>query len=99
VYVGKLKGRAWISTDSADVLHLETALADSIPEAHVRNSWFSIDYGPVQFHSQTVRFWLPQTVEAYKQLTENRTITYHTFSNFMLFSVQAKQEIEKPKSQ
>lgn len=99
VYVAKLKGRAWISADSGDVLHLETALVDSIPELNVRKSWFSIDYGPVQFHSQNLRFWLPQTVEAYKQFTENRTITYHTFSNFMLFSVQAKQEIEKPKSQ
>jgi hypothetical protein len=99
VYAAALNGRAWISADSADVLHLETALADSIPQARVRNSWFSIDYGLVQFHSQNVRSWLPQTVETYTQFTDNRSITYHTFSNFMLFSVRAKQEIEKSRSQ
>jgi hypothetical protein len=96
VYVAKLRGRAWISADSGDVLRLETALAEGVPAVHVRNSWLSIDYGPVQFHSRNIRFWLPQTVDAYTQFSDHRTITYHTFANFMLFSVQAKQKIEKP---
>lgn len=99
VYRARLKGRAWISADSGNVVHLETALVDAIPEVRVQNAWFSIEYGPVQFHSRNVRFWLPQTAEAYQQFTENRTITYHTFSNFMVFSVQTKQEVDKPKPQ
>ena len=98
-YAARLKGRAWISAESGNVLRLETALVESIPEVNVRNSWLSIDYGPVQFRSQDVRLWLPQTVEAYEESTSLRMVTHHTFSNFQLFSVQAKQAIDKPKSQ
>lgn len=58
-HVAKVKGRAWISADSAYVVHLETALMQGIPGTGVRDSWFSIDYGPVQFHSQNVSVWLP----------------------------------------
>ena len=96
VYVAKLKGRAWISADSGDVVHMETAMMEAIPEVRVRNSWLSIDYGPVQFHSRNVRLWLPQSADTYMQFPDHRTITYHTFANFMLFSVQTKEEIEKP---
>jgi hypothetical protein len=96
VYAAKLKGRAWISADSGEVVHLETALMEGIPGIHVRNAWFSIDYRPVQFHSRNVRMWLPQTVDAYTQFDHRRTIIYHRFENFMLFSVQTRQEIKKP---
>lgn len=58
-HVAKVKGRAWISADSAYVVHLENALMQGIPGTGVRDSWFSIDYGPVQFHSQNVSVWLP----------------------------------------
>ena len=96
LYVAKLKGRAWISADSGDVVHMETAMMEGIPEVRVRNSWLSIDYGPVQFRSRNVRLWLPQIADAYMQFPDHRTITYHTFANFMLFSVETKQEIERP---
>ena len=96
LYPAKLKGRAWVSTDSGEVVHLETALMEAVPDIHVQNSWFSIDYGPVQFHSRNVRIWLPQTVNAYIQFDDRRVIIYHTFSNFILVSVQTKQEIKNP---
>ncbi len=97
VYPAKLKGRAWIAQDSGQVMHLETSLMEGIPMMRVKNLMLSIDYAPVQFHSQNVRIWLPQNVEAYGEFMDRRTIIYHTFSNFMLFSVQTKQEVEKPK--
>ncbi len=96
VYVARLKGRAWVSAISGEVVHMETALLEGIPEVHVRNSWFSIDYAPVQFRRFDVRLWLPQRVKAYTQFDDHRTITYHVFENFMLFSVETKQEIKKP---
>jgi hypothetical protein len=96
VYLAKLKGRAWIAADSGEVVHVETALVEPLHEIRVRNAWLSIDYGPVQFHSQNVRFWLPQTVDAYTQFDEQRLVVYHTFANFMVFSVHTKQEIKKP---
>ncbi|HKW90110.1 MAG TPA: hypothetical protein VJN21_15265 [Candidatus Acidoferrales bacterium] len=95
-YAAKLKGRAWISADFGEVVHLETALMEGIPDMRVQDSWFSIDYGPVQFQSKNVRLWLPHTVSAYVQFDDRRTILYHTFSNFVLVWTQTKQEIKKP---
>jgi hypothetical protein len=92
----KLKGRAWVARDSGEVLHLETGILEPSPTINVRNWWLSIDYGPVQFHSQNVRMWLPQTVDVYAEFDNYRTIIYHTFADFMMFSVHTHQVIQKP---
>jgi VWFA-related protein len=100
-YPAKLKGRAWIaadsSQDSGEVLHLETSLMEAVPAANVRQMYLSIDYAPVQFHAQNVRAWLPQAANVYGDFGDHRTIIYHTFTNFLLFSVRTDQIIEKPK--
>jgi hypothetical protein len=96
VYNAKMEGRAWIAADTGDVIHLQMAMMEPIPQMHVKNWWLSLDYAPVQFHSQNLKIWLPQTVDAYARFDSRRTIIYHTFSNFMLFSVQTQQKIEKP---
>jgi hypothetical protein len=95
-YYAKLKGRAWIAQDTGDVAHLELMMMEPIPQMDVEQWWLSIDYAPVQFHSKNVRIWLPQTVDAYALFSDRRTILYHTFSNFMLFSVQTKEKIQTP---
>lgn len=97
VYPAKLKGRAWIAADSGEVVHMETSLMEEIPAASVRHWYLSINYAPVQFRTRNVRLWLPQTVDAYCDFEDRRTIVYHTFTNFLLFSVQTDQKIEKPK--
>lgn len=97
MYEARLKGRAWIAADSGEVIHLDTSLMAAIPMMQVRSWALSIDYAPVQFHTQDVTIWLPQTVDAYCELEKNRSIVYHEFSNFQLFSVQTKQVIDKPK--
>jgi hypothetical protein len=94
VHPARLKGRAWISTANGGVVHLETALMKPIPALGLRNSWFSIDYAPVQFRSYDVRFWLPQTADAYTDFGLRRTIIYHSFANFMVFSVRTKQQVK-----
>jgi len=98
VYPAKLKGRAWIAEDSGEVMHMELSLMEEIPGAKVRHWYLSIDYEPVQFHTQNVRMLLPQTVNAYCDFEDHRTIAYHTFTDFMLFSVQTDQKTEQPKS-
>lgn len=95
-YSAKLKGRAWITADTMEVIHLELAMMEAIPQVQALNWWLSLDYAPVQFHSQDVKIWLPQTVDAYARFTDHRTMIYHTFTNFLLFSVQTKQEFQKP---
>jgi VWFA-related protein len=100
-YPAKLKGRAWISqdpsADSGEVLHLETSLMEAIPAANVRQMYLSVDYAPVQFRTQNTRVWLPQAADAYGDFGDHYTIAYHTFTDFLLFSVQTDQVIEKPK--
>jgi hypothetical protein len=97
VYPVGLKGRAWIAADSGQVVHMETGLMEEVPAVNVRRAYLSIDYAPVQFQSQHLKIWLPQSVEGYCDFGDHRSIVYHTFADFMLFSVQTNQEIEKPK--
>ena len=97
VYPAKLKGRAWIAADSGEVVHMELSLMEEVPQVKVRRWYLSINYAPVQFRTQNVRMLLPQTVDAYCDFVDHRTIVYHTFSDFLLFSVQTDEKTEKPK--
>ncbi|HEV2491392.1 MAG TPA: hypothetical protein VGT03_16430 [Candidatus Acidoferrales bacterium] len=97
LYRLKLKGRAWLAADSGEVLHLDTGILGAIPALRVRNWWLSINYGPVQFRSLKIRMWLPQTVDASTEFDDHRMMIYHTFADFMVFSVHTQQEIGKPK--
>jgi hypothetical protein len=96
-YPASLKGRAWISTDSFQVLHLETNLVKGIGMMSLLGNAISVDYAPVQFHSQNVQVWLPQSDETFYDFGSYRVIFQHAFTNFLVFSVQTKQVIEKPK--
>ena len=97
VYPAKLTGRAWIATDSGEVVHIEAGLMEEIPGTNVRNWYLSLSYAPVQFRTRDERIWLPQIVDAYCEFDDRRTIVYHTFTDFVLSSVQIDQKIEKPK--
>jgi hypothetical protein len=77
VYPAKRKGRAWIAVDSGEVLHLESSLTDEMPKVRVRHWYLSIDYAPVQFHTQNIRMLLPRIVDAYCDFEDHRTIVYH----------------------
>jgi VWFA-related protein len=100
-YPAKLAGRAWVSqdtgSDTGEVLHLETSLMEAIPPANVRQMYLSVDYASVQFRTTNTRVWLPRAADAYGDFGDHYTIAYHSFTNFLLFSVQTDQIIEKPK--
>jgi hypothetical protein len=98
VYPAKFKGRAWIAQDTGAVVHLEMGLMQGIPAVNVKGWYLSIDYAPVQFRTRNVKIWLPQSVDAYGDFNTRRTITSHSFSNFLLFSVQTDEVIDKPKA-
>jgi len=98
LFSAQLKGRAWIAADSGEVLHLETGLMRGIPAVKVYRMYLSITYAPVSFQSRDVRVWLPHIADVYYDYGELRTMVYHTFSDFLLFSVDTDQKIEKPKS-
>ncbi len=92
-----LKGRAWIAFNTGDVVHMETGMMSEVPAAKIHHWYLSIDYAPIQFQNQNVKIWLPQTVDGYGDYGDHRTVVYHTFSDFLLFSIRTDQKIEKPK--
>lgn len=91
-----LKGRAWIAADSGEILHLETGLVQGMPAAQVRRWYLSVSYAPVQFRSKNVQLWLPQSAEVYCEFETYRSVVYHTFTDFVLSSVEIQQERPKP---
>jgi len=67
-----------------------------IPEVALTHEHFTIDYQPVQFRSTGQQLWLPQAAELYVERKGKRFYRRHTFSDFMLFNVDASQRIQIP---
>ena len=92
-----LKGRAWISAESFQVLRLETALIAPIPEIRLVTDRAAIEYAPVHFQSHGVDMWLPRIAEIYYDWIGRRSHRLHRFDGYLLFSVEDKQRISAPK--
>jgi len=92
-----LKGRAWISSSSYDLLHLETDLRDPIAQLELDRDHLAIDYGPVNFDHDSTSLWLPWYAEIYMQLHGKRYHHRHTLTNYALFSVDTDHQINAPK--
>lgn len=92
-----LKGRAWVSERSGEVLHLDTDLVHGIKPVDLQREHFSIDYRPVAFRKHHVQLWLPDRVDTYVQYQGHFLHFYHRFSDFKLFWVGTTQKIAEPK--
>jgi tetratricopeptide (TPR) repeat protein len=96
-YPVALKGRAWISTENYQILHLETDLVKPIPEIRLNTEHTSVSYGPVQFrHGNDL--WLPKSAELYVSLGNRRFHRSENFDHFMLFSTDAVEAAKPPKT-
>jgi hypothetical protein len=96
-YSASLKGHAWIAADSGEIMHLEIGLMHGIPAMRIFQWSLSIDYAPVRFQTKDVRVWLPESADAYFDFGDHRIVVFHRFAEFLLFSVDTDQKIEKPK--
>ncbi len=92
-----LKGLAWVSENSGQVIHMETDLVKPVPEIKLSREHFVIDYIAVAFPKHKVTLWLPESVDVYFQYRGHYLHHYHHFSNFRLFSTDATQKIGQPK--
>ncbi len=92
-----LKGRAWIDADSSQILALEADMVRPLPEIRLVRDHQLIEYGPVEFLKERTTLWLPKSADWYCNLAEKRYHRRHSFSHFLLFSVDEKQWIGKPK--
>jgi len=98
-YPISLKGRAWIEADHYQVVRLETDLVTPVPEIRLAADHTAIEYGPVHFRERQVDMWLPQSAEVYYDWRGRRIHRRHSFSQYLLFSVDDKQRISTPKSE
>ena len=97
LYPVALKGRAWIATDSYQILRLETALIAPMPQIQLLEDRTIIEYGPVHFRQGKTDMWLPQSAEVYYDWRGRRGFRRHSFSNYLLFFVEDKERITLPK--
>lgn len=91
-----LKGRAWIDAGSSQVLAMESDLMRPAPEIRLLRDHQLIEYGPVSFRNKSLQLWLPRSADWYCNLSGQRLHRRHTFSQFLLFSVDDKQKISAP---
>ena len=97
-YPVALRGRAWITADSYQIVRIETDLVSTLPEIRLLVDHTVVEYGPVRFKNRDVEMWLPLSAELYSDWRGKRMHRRHSFSNYMLFSVDEKQSISEPKT-
>lgn len=98
-YPVALKGRAWIAADTFQIVRLETDLVAPLPEIRLVTDHTAIEYSAVHFRKRNVNMWLPQTAEIFNDWKGRRTHRRHSFSDYMLFSVDDRQEFKLPKTE
>jgi Flp pilus assembly protein TadD len=96
VYPIALKGRAWIDANTFEIVRLETDLREAHPELKLNAEHLIMEYGPVRFKSRNEQLWLPASAEYYAVRRGKRFHRRHSFTNYILFSVEDKQKIGEP---
>lgn len=97
-YSAILKGRAWLTADSYQLVHLETDLVQPIAAIKLEYQHMSIDYAPVNFPSKKNSLWLPASAQIYCKYRGRYFKQEHDYSNFTLYSVDTLETQGKPKS-
>jgi hypothetical protein len=91
-----LKGRAWISADSYQLVRMETDLVMPVPQIQLLAEHTAVEYGPVKFRQGDVNLWLPLSAEVYFAWRGQRVHRRHSFDHYMLFTVDEKQRNNMP---
>lgn len=95
-FTAGLKGRAWISADTYQIVRLEANLMKPIPQIGLGSEEDVVEYGPVPFRTKNTVLWLPSNADIYFYYRHRPFHRHHTFSNYNLFSVSASQKIGQP---
>ena len=96
-YRGMFKGRAWISKENFQVIHLETNLMGDIPAIWLQELAISVDYAFVRTPSGKIGVWLPNNIVTYWKFDDRRIILVHSFDDFQLFEIETKEKTLEPK--
>ncbi|MFZ0521333.1 MAG: carboxypeptidase regulatory-like domain-containing protein [Candidatus Acidiferrales bacterium] len=96
-YAVPIKGRAYIDAATLQVVRLDSELDQPIDKIGLTVERFAINYAPVQFHTGAQELWLPQTAELYVEQKGHRYYREHSFKNFQIFAVDARQKVRVPR--
>jgi tetratricopeptide (TPR) repeat protein len=91
-----LRGRAWVDAKSMQILAMKSDIAHALPEIRLKRDHQLIEYGPVDFRNKKVELWLPKSADWYCSISGRHFHRRHSFSQFLLFSVDDKQKISTP---
>jgi tetratricopeptide (TPR) repeat protein len=92
-----MKGRAWIDAETSQILAMESDMIKPVPEIRLMRDHQLVEYGPVAFANAGTNMWLPKSADWYCSISGRRYHRRHSFSNFLLFSIDDSQKIGKPK--
>lgn len=96
IHPAPLKGRAWVSRDSLQVVRIETDLIHTVPAARLFGEHQEIDYGPVRFANKRVELWLPASTDFYTDFRGMRIRRRLSYANYLLFSTDETQKTARP---
>ncbi len=91
-----LKGRAWISADTFQIVHVEADIANPIHEIQLLSEHQIVEYGPVPFAKKKTMLWLPKNVEIYFDFRKHRYYRQYNFDDYALFDVDVSENHKPP---
>ena len=94
-----IKGRLWISSLNFSVLRVETDLREPVKELQLTRDHLLVDYGPVDFTTQSKHLWLPWSAEMFTELQGQRYRNRHTLTHYMLFAIDTSEKVAKPREE
>ena len=91
-----LKGRAWISSDTSQIVHIEADIVNPMHEIQMLSEHQVVEYGPVPFARKSTILWLPKNVEIYFDFRKRRYYRHYTFDHYLLFDVDVTDKVKLP---
>ena len=82
-YSVALKGRAWISAESYQIVRMEMDLVAPAPQIQLLAEHTAIEYRPVKFRESDVNLWLPLSAEVYFAWRGQQVHRRHSFDHYM----------------
>ena len=91
-----LKGRAWVSEDTSQIVHIEADIVNPAHEVQLLSEHQVVEYGPVPFARKNTMLWLPKNVEIYFDFRKHRYYRHYSFDHYMLFDVDVSEKVKLP---
>jgi len=91
-----LKGRAWISSETSQIVHIEADIISPMHEIQLLSEHQVVEYGPVPFAKKNTMLWLPKNVEIYFDFRKHRYYRHYALDHYMLFDVDVSEKVKLP---